>query len=149
MPGRMPFGLLVGSQRRSGRCRFGGRHGSSRRRCHGPHIVVAGAPGSHGFSPTVPPSTIKGEGPTAVYKPSALTVTKDKSGGNCAESSPPASLVLENKGTATTFVTFGGSPLGPLLAGHTVTLGFLAVLRESKRPLVYPTRRTPSPTRAA
>ena len=56
------------------------------------HLVARGASGSLRFSPGIPTSKIKGEGQTAFYKPSALTVSEDTSGGNCGESNPPAAF---------------------------------------------------------
>jgi hypothetical protein len=83
------------------------------------HIVAKEASGSQGFSPAVvPTSKIKGQGPTAFFKPSALTVSEDTSGGNCAESNAPVSFVLKNRGTATAYVTFNGSPFGTIPAGQ-------------------------------
>lgn len=86
------------------------------------HLVARGASGSLRFVPGIPTSKIKGEGQTAVYKPSALTVSEDTSGGNCGESTPPASFALKNTGTATAYVTFNGSPLGALPAGQVGTV---------------------------
>ena len=34
----------------------------------------------------------------------------DTSGGSCTEAGAPISLVIENKGTTTAFVTVGGNP---------------------------------------
>jgi hypothetical protein len=78
--------------------------------------------GSLRFLPGIPTSKIKGEGKTAVFRPSALTVGEDTSGSNCQESSPPTSFALKNKGTATAYVTFNGEPVGALPAGKTGTL---------------------------
>ena len=83
------------------------------------HLVAGGASGSLRFSPGIPTSKIKGEGKTAFYKPSALTVSEDTSGGNCVESNPPVSFTIKNTGTATAFVTFQGSPAFSLLKGQT------------------------------
>lgn len=76
----------------------------------GGHVVARAATGSQAFSTAIPSSKIKGEGKTAVFKPSALTVSEDTSGGNCGETNPPTSLTIKNTGTATAFVTFDGSP---------------------------------------
>ncbi len=77
---------------------------------------------THGFPPSYPTSKIKGQGSTAKFKPSALTVAEDTSGGNCAETGAPVSFVLKNTGTASAFVTFNGGPLGKLPAGQTGTV---------------------------
>jgi hypothetical protein len=86
------------------------------------HLVAHGASASLRFPAGVPTSKIKGEGRTAIFKPNALTVAEDTSGGNCAESSPPVSFELKNTGTATAFLTFNGSPLGSLPAGQAGTV---------------------------
>jgi hypothetical protein len=86
------------------------------------HLVAHGASASLRFPAGVPTSKIKGEGKTAVFKPTALTVAEDTSGGNCGESTPPASFELKNTGTATAFLTFDGSPLGSLPAGQAGTV---------------------------
>ncbi len=86
------------------------------------HIVFRATSGSQGFSPSVPTSKIKGQGKTAVFKPSALTVGEDTSGGECGESTPPVSFELKNKGTATAYVTFDGNPVGALPAGRAGTV---------------------------
>ncbi len=112
-----------------------------------PHFVVTGASGAHGFSPAIPTSKIKGQGKTAVFKPKALTISEDTSGGNCTESNPPTSFEIKNTGTATAFVTFGGSPFFSLpksetelicvsggSAGSTATLG----LSNKKNTKTYP-----------
>jgi hypothetical protein len=87
-----------------------------------PHAVLHGASGSKGFSPAVPTSKIKGQGKTAVFKPAALTVAEDTSGGNCAETGAPVSFALKNTGTASAYVTFDGSPLGKLPKGTAGTV---------------------------
>jgi hypothetical protein len=69
------------------------------------------------FKSSVPKSKIVGQGATAVFKPTALNVTEDTSGGDCAESGAPTSFELVNTGTATAYVTFNGSVLGGLPAG--------------------------------
>jgi hypothetical protein len=74
------------------------------------HIVARAASGSQAFAPAIPTSKIKGQGSTAVFKPSTLTVTEDTSGGACSETNPPTSFMVKNTGTATAFVTFGGAP---------------------------------------
>ncbi len=87
-----------------------------------PHATVAGASGSLRFSPTVPTSKIKGQGKTAVFKPKALTVSEDTSGGNCSETNPPTSFELKNTGMSTAFLTFDGGALGSIPAGQAVTV---------------------------
>jgi hypothetical protein len=77
---------------------------------------------SHGFPASYPTSKIKGQGSTAKFKPNALTVAEDTSGGNCAETNAPVSFALKNTGTAAAYVTFNGSPVGKLPAGDTGTL---------------------------
>ena len=52
-------------------------------------------------------------------KATALTVAEDTSGGACAESTPPVSFTIKNKGTATAYVTFEGSPAFSLPASET------------------------------
>jgi hypothetical protein len=86
----------------------------------GVHARVVHA--SHGFPPAYPTSKIKGQGSTAKFKPNALTVAEDLSGGNCAETGAPVSFALKNTGTAAAYVTFNGGPLGKLPAGQTGTV---------------------------
>jgi hypothetical protein len=64
---------------------------------------------------TVPKSKIVGEGSTAVFNPSALTVAEDTS-GDCSPFVKDMSIA--NKGTQTAYVTYGGAPLGSIPAGH-------------------------------
>ncbi len=85
----------------------------------GVHAVVRAVASSHIVPATTPSSKIKGEGSTAKYKPTALTVAEDTSGGACAESTPPVSFTIKNKGTATAYVTFEGSPAFSLPASET------------------------------
>ncbi len=85
----------------------------------GVHAVARAAASSHVVPATTPSSKIKGEGSTAKYKPTALTVAEDTSGGACAESTPPVSFTIKNKGTATAYVTFEGSPAFKLPKGQT------------------------------
>ncbi len=65
---------------------------------------------------TVPKSKIIGEGSTAVFNPTAITVAEDTSGNNCSPFVKDMSIA--NKGTQTAYVTYGGSPLGSIPAGH-------------------------------
>jgi hypothetical protein len=81
----------------------------------GVHATVVHS--SQGFLPTVPTSKIEGQGSTAFFKPPALTVAEDTSGGNCAEPSPPVSFAVKNTGTKAAHVTFEGSPAFKLPAG--------------------------------
>lgn len=64
-----------------------------------------------------PTSDIKGQGSTAIFKPSALTVSEDTSGGNCGESDPPISFVIKNTGTKSAYLTLGSFALGKIPAG--------------------------------
>ena len=57
-----------------------------------------------------PKAKIVGEGKTAVYKPTALTMAEDTSGGDCNPFVSNAKIV--NKGSETAYVTFDGSPFG-------------------------------------
>ncbi len=82
----------------------------------GVHATVVHS--SQGFLPTFPTSKIKGQGSTAFYKPSALTVAEDTSGGACLETSPPVSFVIKNTGTKAAHVTVSGSPFFKLPAGQ-------------------------------
>jgi hypothetical protein len=86
------------------------------------HLVTRGASGSLRFSPGIPTSKIKGQGATAVYKPSALTVSEDTSGGNCGESTPPLSFEIKNTGTAKAYVTNNGVPLETIPAHKSWTV---------------------------
>ena len=63
-----------------------------------------------------PKSKIIGAGSTAVFNPTALTVAEDTSGNECAPFVKEMSIV--NKGTQTAYVTFGGSVLFSIPAGH-------------------------------
>ena len=58
---------------------------------------------------TGPKAKIVGEGKTAVFKPTALTVAEDTSGNDCLPIVAEAKIT--NKGTATAYVTFEGSPI--------------------------------------
>jgi hypothetical protein len=95
--------------------------------------VVAGAETSGGvqarlvhtansFVPAYPVSNIKGQGRTAKYKPDALSVTEDTSGGNCGESGPPTSFGIANTGTKTAHITLNGGLLGNIPAGQSGTV---------------------------
>jgi hypothetical protein len=86
----------------------------------GVHAAVVHA--SHGFPASYPTSKIKGQGSTAKFKPSALTVAEDTSGKNCAEKHAPVSFALANTGKAAAYVTFNGGALGKLPAGKTGTV---------------------------
>ena len=77
---------------------------------------------TNAFSPSYPTSKIKGQGSTAKYKPSALTVAEDTSGQNCGEASPPASFAIKNTGTKAAFITLEGTPFGKLPPGQTGTI---------------------------
>jgi hypothetical protein len=70
----------------------------------------------------VPKAKIVGEGKTAVYNPTALTVAEDTSGNEC--STGFISMKLKNAGTATAYVTFAGSPAFSLAAAATEDLCF-------------------------
>jgi hypothetical protein len=81
-------------------------------------VVARAASGSLGFPASVPVTKIKGEGKTAIFKPSSLTVSEDTT-GNCEESIPPSSFVIKNTGTATAYVTVEGSPVSSIPKGQT------------------------------
>jgi hypothetical protein len=83
----------------------------------GVHATVVHS--SQRFSPIFPTSKIKGQGSTAFYKPSVLTVAEDRTGGACTEASPPVSFVIQNTGTKAAHVTVSGSPFFKLPAGQT------------------------------
>ena len=83
----------------------------------GVHVRVVHS--SHSFPSAIPTSKIKGQGSTATYHPSALTVAEDTSGGGCTEASPPISFQVKNKGTKAAYVTISGSPFFKLPAGQT------------------------------
>ncbi len=85
----------------------------------GLHAVARAAASSHVVPATTPSSKIKGQGSTAKYKPTALTVAEDTSGGNCGESTPPVSFTIKNTGTKSAYVTFEGSPAFKLPKGQT------------------------------
>ena len=80
----------------------------------GVHVVAGTAAGSQVFSSAVPTTKIKGEGSTATFKPSALTVGEDTSGGDCDETPLPTSFVIKNTGTATAYLDLGGAKPVPL-----------------------------------
>ncbi len=63
----------------------------------------------------VPKSKIIGSGSMAVFNPTALTVAEDTS-GDCSPFVKDMSIA--NRGTQTAYVTYGGSPLGSIPAGH-------------------------------
>jgi hypothetical protein len=85
----------------------------------GVHAVARAAASSHVVPATTPSSKIKGQGSTAKYKPTALTVAEDTSGGNCGESTPPVSFTIKNTGTKSAYVTFDGAPGFKLPKGET------------------------------
>jgi hypothetical protein len=83
-------------------------------------IVARAASGSQDFSPSVPVTKIKGEGKTAVFKPSSLTVSEDTSGGECEESPMFTSFVIKNTGTSKAYLSFDGSAIGSIPARQSV-----------------------------
>ena len=83
-------------------------------------IVARAASGSQEFSPSAPVTKIKGEGKTAVFKPSSLTVSEDTTGGDCEESSLYVSFVIKNTGTSTAYLAFEGSSVGSIPARQSV-----------------------------
>jgi hypothetical protein len=82
-------------------------------------LHVRAVQSSQGFAGTTPTSKIVGQGSTAIFKPKALTVAEDTSGGGCAETNPPTSFKVKNTGLKSAFVTFEGSPAFKLPAGRT------------------------------
>ncbi len=83
-----------------------------------PARIVAGAAfGSQAFSPSVPVTKIKGEGKTAVFKPSSFTVSEDTT-GDCEESPMFASFIIKNTGTSTAYLTFEGGSVGSISKGQ-------------------------------
>jgi hypothetical protein len=80
-------------------------------------IVARPASGLREFSPSVPVTKIKGEGKTAVFKPSSLTVSEDTSGGDCADYN---SFVIKNTGTSAAYLTFEGGSVGSIPARQSV-----------------------------
>lgn len=64
---------------------------------------------------STPKAKIVGEGKTAVYKPTALSVEEDTSGGDCNDGF--TSFTLKNTGTATAYITIDEQPFFPLSAG--------------------------------
>jgi hypothetical protein len=83
------------------------------------HVVATAASGSQGFPASVPVTKIKGEGKTAIFRPSSLTVSEDTTGANCEEPMPPSSFVIKNTGTATAYVTVEGSLVSSIPKGQT------------------------------
>jgi hypothetical protein len=60
---------------------------------------------------------IVGEGKTAVYNPTALSVPEDTTGGDCQDGF--TSFKIKNTGTADAYVTVNNNPFFPLAAGAT------------------------------
>jgi hypothetical protein len=85
-----------------------------------PRIVARAGSGLQDFSPSVPVTKIKGEGKTAVFKPSSLTVSEDTTGGECEESPMFASFVIKNTGTSTAYLAFDGSAVGSVPSHQSV-----------------------------
>jgi ABC-type phosphate transport system substrate-binding protein len=81
------------------------------------HVRIVGAsPAS-----SVPKSKIIGQGSTAAYNPTALTVAEDTSGNPC-NGDNFVSFKIKNKGTGTAYLTSGGSPVATLPAGNAVNV---------------------------
>jgi hypothetical protein len=86
-----------------------------------PAIVIArAASGSQNFSPSVPVTKIKGQGRTAIFKPSSLTASEDTTGGECEESPMFTSFVIKNTGTSTAFLAFDGTAVGSIRSRQSV-----------------------------
>jgi hypothetical protein len=85
-------------------------------------IVAGGASGSQDFSPSVPVTKIKGEGKTAVFKPSSLTASEDTTGGDCEESSLYTSFVIKNTGTSAAYLSFDGGAVGSIPARQSTSV---------------------------
>lgn len=68
------------------------------------------------FKSSTPKAKIIGEGSTATFKPTALSIAEDTSGGECGESTPPVSFTLNNTGTSVAYITFDGTDEGGLAA---------------------------------
>jgi len=85
-------------------------------------IVARAASGAQDFSPSVPVTKIKGEGKTAVFKPSSLRVSEDTTGGECEESPMFTSFVIKNTGTSTAYLTFDGGTVGSIPARQSAPL---------------------------
>jgi hypothetical protein len=66
---------------------------------------------------------IKGEGKTATFNPTALT-TPEYTEATCVPNGTDVSFKLKNKGTATAYVTFEGSPAFTLPAASTEDICF-------------------------
>ncbi len=79
-------------------------------------VTTAARPLAHPLA--VPKSKIEGQGKTATFHPTALTVAEDTSGNDCVGDNF-TSFKLKNTGTATAWVTFNGELLGGLPKGET------------------------------
>jgi hypothetical protein len=72
------------------------------------------------FNSSTAKAKIVGEGKTAVYNPTALTVPEDTTGGDCNDGF--TSFKMKNTGTATAYITVNNTPFFPLAAGGTAGL---------------------------